>query len=354
MVFEIPDNKYPFFAHYKMLFVPKFLLVETQKIVLLKIIMDMKKQLLLTATLLFAVFAARAQKMDTARILVHYKFTWVRDTTHRDHPYAENMVLYIGKSAGAYRSYDGIVYKAQFKKAFAEAAAASPDGHPMINRRGVGTNVEYYQFPNEQKLFTKDQLMTNSYLIDGSMPIIDWKTSGDTATFGGLHCQKATCHFKGRDYTAWFCPDLPVHIGPWKLNGLPGVIVDARDAKNEVVFKFDGVEKAIPTPPKSHAAVAEKDQPPILRDLDDDMNLIGSPPRTIKTTQKEFDKMNQTMQKDPQAFAEAMNANNRANAQGDGVKMDQIRVGTGHGPRGPVINNPIELPEKNEPTVRFK
>jgi GLPGLI family protein len=68
-------------------------------------------------------------------------------------------------------------------------------------------------------------------------PLIDWKISSDTATFGGLHCQKATGHFKGRDYTAWFCPDLPVHTGPWKLNGLPGVIVDAHDAKNEVVFQ---------------------------------------------------------------------------------------------------------------------
>jgi GLPGLI family protein len=329
-----------------MVFVPKFLLDEAQKIVLLKIITIMKKQLPLAVALLATCITADAQKTDTARMLVHYKFSWVRDTTNKATAYTENMVLYVGQSAGAYRSYDGIVYKAQFKKAFAEAAAASPDGRPMINRRGVGTNVEYYQFPNEQKLFTKDQLMMNSYLIDGPMPAIDWKTSGDTATFGGLHCQKATCHFKGRDYTAWFCPDLPVHIGPWKLNGLPGVIVDARDAKNEVVFKFDGVEKATPTPPKSQATVAEKDQPPILRDLDDDMNLIGTPPRTIKTTQKEFDKMNQTMQKDPQAFAEAMNANNRANAQGDGVKMDNIRVAKGHGPRGPVINNPIELPQK--------
>jgi GLPGLI family protein len=254
------------------------------------------------------------------------------------------MVLYVGKSGGAYRSYDGIVYKAQFKKAFAEAAAASPDGQPMINRRGVGTNVEYYQFPNAKKLFTKDQLLMNSYLIDGPMPAIDWKTSGDTATFGGLHCQKATCHFKGRDYTAWFCPDLPVQIGPWKLNGLPGVIVDAHDAKNEVVFKFGEVEKAIPMPPKSQATIDEKDQPPILRDLDDDMNLIGSPPRTIKTTQKEFDKLQAAMKKDPQAFADGVMASQHAS--GDAPINHILVKGVPDGPMGPVLNNPIELPEK--------
>jgi GLPGLI family protein len=305
----------------------------------------MKKQLLIAATLIFATLCVKAQKNDTAQVLVHYKFTHVRDTTDRAHPYTENMVLYAGKSAGAYRSYDGIVANAQFKKAYAEAAAASPDGNVRINRRGVGTPVEYYQYPDEQKLYTKDQLF-NSYLIDGPMPAIVWKIGADTSTFGGLHCQKATCHFKGRDYTVWFCPDLPVHIGPWKLNGLPGVIVDAHDAKNEVVFKFDGFEKAVPAPPKNETAVAEKDQPPILRGLDDDMNLIGTPPGTIKTTQKEFDKLKETMQKDPEAFAQAINAGNRASAQGDGVKMDNVRVVKGPARHRPVINNPIELPEK--------
>ena len=72
------------------------------------------------------------------------------------------------------------------------------------------------------------------------------------------------------------------------------------------------------------------------------MNLIAPPAGAIKTTQREFDKLKQTMQKDPQAFVQATMAGNRA----DGVKMDPIRVPKGPGPRGPVINNPIELPEK--------
>jgi len=327
-----------------MAFVPKFLLVEAKKIVLLKILTIMMKQLLLAVALFATCVTARAQKTDTAKMLVHYKFTWVKDTANRDHPYTENMVLYVGKSSGAYRSYDGVVYKAQFKKAFAEAAAASPDGRPNINRRGVGSSVEYYQYPNERKLLTKDELMMNSYAIVGPMPAIEWKISSDTATFGGLHCQKATCYFKGRDYTAWFCPDVPVHAGPWKLNGLPGVIVDARDAKSEVVFKFDGVEKATPTPPKSGPAVAEKDQPPILRDLNDDMNLIAPSDRAIKTTQKDFDKLHGAMKKDPQAFAQGLMASQRAS--GD-APMDHIVVkGVPDGPMGPALNNPIELPEK--------
>ncbi len=306
----------------------------------------MKKQLLIVAILILAVFAARAQKPDTAVYMVHYKFTWIRDTTDRTHPYTENLVLFVGKSASAYRSYDGIVADAQFKKAYAEASANSPDGHIMINRRGAGSQTQYFQYPNEQKLITKDNLLINDYLIESPMPAIDWKISADTATFGGLHCQKATGHFKGRDYIAWFCPDVPVRTGPWKLNGLPGVIVDAHDAKNEVIFKFDGVEKAVYTEVKPivGANVAEKDVPPILRGLDDNPNIIAPPAKGIKTTQKEFDKLKVTMDKDPEAFAQAIMANN--SAQGDAPRMDHIRVMKGPRPGGNKLNNPIELPEK--------
>jgi GLPGLI family protein len=303
----------------------------------------MKKQLLLAAALLVVFMGAKAQQPDTARVLIHYKFTHIADTTNRAHPYTENMALFVGKSASAYKSYDGIMADEQFKKAWAAAVASSPDGQPRINRHGAGSRIQYYQYPNEQKMLTKDNLIVNDYLIAGPLPAITWKISADTATFGGLHCQKATGHFKGRDYIAWFCPDLPLPAGPWQLNGLPGAIVDAHDTKNEVVFQFDGVEKVVFTEVKPiGGGVPEKDLSPILRGLDDNPDLIAPPARAIKTTQKEFDKLKAAMQKNPGAVGQAMVAGNRA----AGIKTDNIRVPKGPGPRGPVVNNPIELPEK--------
>jgi GLPGLI family protein len=302
----------------------------------------MKKQLLLVIILLEAFITVDAQKPDTARVLVHYKFTHVRDTAERAHPYTENMILLVGKTASVYKSYDGMVADEQFRKAYIEAAANSPDGHMEINRSGAGLRPQYYQYPNEQKLLTKDYVLVTEYLIAGPMPAINWKISRDTASFGGLHCQKATGHFKGRDYIVWFCPDLPVHTGPWKLNGLPGVIVDAHDLKNEVIFQFDGVEKAVFTEikPIVGANVAEKDVPPILRGLDDNPNIIAPPARAIKATQKEYDKLQAGMRKNPNAIAQGMVAADGAGAQGDHVIAKGI-------PGGPAKNvNPIELPEK--------
>jgi GLPGLI family protein len=300
----------------------------------------MKKQLLLATALLVVFMGAKAQQPDTARVLVHYKFTHIRDTTDRAHPYTENVALFVGKSASAYKSYDGIMADEQFRKAWATAVASSPDGQPRINRRGAGSLTQYYQYPAGQKMQTKDNLMINMYLIAEALPAIDWKISADTATFGGLHCQKATSHFKGRDYIAWFCPDLP----PWILIGLRVLFLFANYTKNEVVFQFDGIEKIVFTEltPIAGADVAEKDIPPILHDLNNNPNLIIPPARAIKTTRTEFDKLKAAILKNPEAVAQAMVASSRA----AGNKTDNIRIFKGPGASGPVVNNPIELPEK--------
>jgi GLPGLI family protein len=307
----------------------------------------MKKQLLIVATLMFAVFAARAQKPDTAGYMVHYKFSHLRDTNNRANPYTENMALFLGKNSSVYKSYDKQLQDALFKKQVKEQMANSPDGHFNINRQNRGSSIQYYQFPAQKKLVRKESLLINSYLIEEALPVIDWKISGDTASFGGMHCQKATAHFKGRDYTAWFCADMPFHAGPWKLNGLPGVILEAYDAKKDVAFKFDGIEKV--APPQLTATASEPltgDGHKLVMigedDSDSDPAIIEPPARTIKTTDKEFAKLQDAMRKDPDAFVQAMIASSGMDRPGNGPRP-QIRVKVG--PQ-PVNNNPIELPGK--------
>jgi GLPGLI family protein len=316
----------------------------------------MNRFILLGAGLMLATLDTAAQRPDTAQVLVHYKFSHVRDTTNRGNPYTENMVLLIGKHAGVYRSYDHQLSVAQDKKQAREAVANSAGGPVRINRRVTGSGTEYYQYPNDKKMLTKESLF-GSFLVTGPLPDINWQITGDTATYGGLHCQKATGHFKGRDYMAWFCPDLPLHIGPWKLNGLPGVIVEAYDATGDVRFTFDGVEKAVllatsGDQPASQAAGAQGGLPPMpgMDDDNTDPAIIKVPEKATKTTDKEFAKLQEAFQKDPNAFVQSMMA-----AQSGGAPGAMAGGPTGDRPRmkmdikagpTPVINNPIELPEK--------
>ena len=307
------------------------------------------KRLIIIYALLGAILrTASAQTSDTAQVLVHYKFTHVRDTTNRDHPYTENMALYIGKTSSAYRSYDNVLEQIEFKKQVQAAMASSPDGRIQIHRNSKGSGAEYYEFPNENKLARKEPLVMETYLMEDAMPAIDWKIASDTQTFGGLRCQKATGYFKGRIYTAWFCPDLPLHVGPWKLNGLPGVIVEAYDAKKDVQFMFDGVEKVamVIKPDGQTSGPKPGDHGPMVLTLDggngSDLNIIQLPKDAIKTTDKEFSKLDAAMKKDRDAFAQSQMAARNANLP---PGADHVMIKIKPGPQA-VVNNPIELPGK--------
>ena len=35
----------------------------------------------------------------------------------------------------------------------------------------------------------------------------------------------ATTHFRGREWKVWFSEEIPLSLGPWKLGGLPGLIL---------------------------------------------------------------------------------------------------------------------------------
>lgn len=77
---------------------------------------------------------------------------------------------------------------------------------------------------------------SRTVIVEEKIQPVDWKLFQEFKSIGGLQCQKATGRFRGRDYTVWFSRQIPSRLGPWKLNGLPGLILEAKDATNEVMF----------------------------------------------------------------------------------------------------------------------
>ena len=114
--------------------------------------------------------------------------------------------------------------------------------------------------------------------------------------------------------------------------------------KKQVVFKFDGVEDiskmAAPAKPASEPTGDIKLIG--MGDANEDIRLIALPIDAIKTTEPEFEKLKDAMRKDPNAFLQSAMAGSGANMSPNGPQMHaQIKLGP-----QPVVNNPIELPEK--------
>lgn len=81
-----------------------------------------------------------------------------------------------------------------------------------------------------------------SVVQNDTLPVIKWKISQQEREIMGVKVTKATGEFRGREYTVWFAKSIPVPAGPWKLNGLPGLILEAADAKGEILIQLNLLE----------------------------------------------------------------------------------------------------------------
>ena len=76
-----------------------------------------------------------------------------------------------------------------------------------------------------------------AHIYEEEVPALEWEMTGEHGTVVSFDCQKAECDFRGRRWEAWFTPEIPVSEGPWKLKGLPGLILYARDTTGQYSFE---------------------------------------------------------------------------------------------------------------------
>lgn len=110
--------------------------------------------------------------------------------------------------------------------------------HRLAMNFSSGKSWVYKDLQDLQLTSLANDLKETSYLIRESIPSIKWQILKTTKSIQGILVQKARAQFRGRQYTAWFAPDIPIANGPWKLGGLPGLILEAYDDERLVVFLF--------------------------------------------------------------------------------------------------------------------
>lgn len=87
--------------------------------------------------------------------------------------------------------------------------------------------------------------MGDRFKYEDEAGVLPWKILNETDTIASYSCQKATLNFRGREYTVWFAPEIPINDGPWKFAGLPGLILKAEDTKGLFSFKLIGLQQPV-------------------------------------------------------------------------------------------------------------
>lgn len=186
-------------------------------------------------------FFSKAQSPDPVKVRVYYKFRFMNDTTARTDFANESMVLLIGEKMSVYQSYNSYRTDSIIKNRSANAVTGMVSVTNVPIGGGSGSSEKQFTILAKNQLLSTNSVFITRYLVDESAKQTQWNITGDTKEIGGITCQKATARVKGRDYAAWFAPELPYSLGPWKLNNLPGLILEASDSKGEVFFELERI-----------------------------------------------------------------------------------------------------------------
>ncbi|WP_100613583.1 GLPGLI family protein [Confluentibacter citreus] len=116
-----------------------------------------------------------------------------------------------------------------------------PDDDQSLIYTPKGENLRcVFKDYNNNQMFNKQDIAFKYFTIKDSLTIFNWQIKEDTKEILGYKCQLAVMTFRDRNYSAWFSPDLPIG-GPWKYDGLPGMILSIKSDKAFIEFEAIGI-----------------------------------------------------------------------------------------------------------------
>ncbi|MDR1201113.1 MAG: GLPGLI family protein [Tannerellaceae bacterium] len=218
----------------------------------------MKRKVFITGLLVFAIQAVsmqaqmvisiitndeveKTEPIDETAFSVQYQTSFIPDTLKPERTTNETMMLKVGGRSSVYYSYarflsDSVIDDLKKKNVSIDLIADQiKQYHSMI------TYKVYKNYPLG-KVTMLEQIAMNRYRCEEENERQSWKLLADTdTTILSYPCRKAVCRFRGREWIVWYTPEIPRSEGPWKLHGLPGLILKAADSRNHYTFECSGI-----------------------------------------------------------------------------------------------------------------
>lgn len=202
----------------------------------------MKKFCLLLIGLLPVLFYGQENKVN---IICRYDMSYTNDTTRQGYNKTDIIILKIGN--GISECYSEYTHTA-------DSILALPNGAQVMGElisRGIASGsrnfpaqrsgFRIYKYPATGKMTVHDRVQKEHYVYEDSLDTQKWELLDSCKTVLGYECQYAKCSFRGREYYAWFTPEVSVGEGPWKFYGLPGLIMEVGDSRDQYRFSITSI-----------------------------------------------------------------------------------------------------------------
>ena len=180
----------------------------------------MKRLLYIILYIALAATASAQEAIDTAQFVAVYDYE-CRTLNEEDAPVTDRMqvVVQVGRTITKSMPFSAYPQTGEASKANVVAGFQEAYMHMPTVWTGLPTGqttVREFIFPHE-------------YEGSEETPDIAWTLTDDTLTVSGYLCQQATATHRGVEWHVWYTEEIPSSAGPWRLRGLPGLIVKAEN-----------------------------------------------------------------------------------------------------------------------------
>ena len=215
----------------------------------------MRHFILLITFIISAIFYSQAQNkvevtdnnssysiLDQSTYKCTYDYKYQTDSLDKGSGNSAYMVLLIGNQYNTFisefryhidsllfLSSKGLVSEEQISNGFTQYTPGGPK-YTIITKNNTHKTKMIY--PTTQGVWETNDSVS-----------MKWQLGQASDSINGYYCRNAFTNFRGRKYTAWYAPEIPLPFGPYKFSGLPGIIVKISDQQKSHIFELKGMQK---------------------------------------------------------------------------------------------------------------
>ena len=183
--------------------------------------------------------------LDTVKSIVTYDLTLCEDLSEPTKVARDIITLQVGRQRAV--TYSENLYQADsISTEMKHSGSNIAKVHPGYTQRGV----LYRDYPKGKITTVYRMFLYGTPLkYTEDIPRMSWELADKERVILGYRCKQAFVKYRGRDYEAWYAPDIPIFLGPWKFAGLPGLILELYDQQRQFVYTCTSIANPIQDTP---------------------------------------------------------------------------------------------------------